>query len=594
MIDAVISCLTMFRLAWRHNKGKLLFSTAATLASGASWPLIAVGLKQGTDAVIARDVNAATVSGALIAVGAIGVLILGHFAFWSYTEIAEVAQISLEAELMSLANGAAGLEHQDRPDFADKFQLLRKEIAQIGPGFTGLFNVLGLLVSLSVTAFLLAEVYPLLLLLPIAAIPPILTGQYAQRLSQRAREAVLPTVRQADHLFQLATQNESAKELRIFRLQSEMVRRHEVLWSAAGRTLWSAEWRAAAARSGGQVVFAGAYVLSVLAVVRQASSGRSTVGDIVLVITLAAQVNQQVHSGLQLLQQLQRMAQGMTGLRWVRDLILRQRPQKPDHAVPAKIARGIEFRGVGFVYPGTNRVVLSDVNVFLPAGATVAVVGENGAGKSTLVKLLCRFYCATDGEILLDGVDIRRFPIDDWRARLSAAFQDFLRLHVVARDAVGVGDLPRADSEDAVNAALRRARAEGVIAGLSDGLDTQLGKSYAEGTELSGGQWQKLALGRAMMRERPLLLVLDEPTSALDAEAEHRLFEDYAQNAQRVGRETGAITVLVSHRFSTVRAADLIIVVGEGGVLERGTHATLMAARGVYSELYSLQAAAYR
>jgi ATP-binding cassette subfamily B protein len=184
-------------------------------------------------------------------------------------------------------------------------------------------------------------------------------------------------------------------------------------------------------------------------------------------------------------------------------------------------------------------------------------------------------------------------PVDEWRTRIAAGFQDFVRYEFQARHVVGLGDLPRMSSEPAVRAALERAAATGVLDDLPDGLRTRLGKSYADGAELSGGQWQKLALGRAMMRETPLLLVLDEPTSALDPEAEHVLFQRYADHAKRVAVRTGGITVFVSHRFSTVRMADLIIVVGDGRVVETGDHATLIAAGGLYAELFALQAKAY-
>ncbi len=257
------------------------------------------------------------------------------------------------------------------------------------------------------------------------------------------------------------------------------------------------------------------------------------------------------------------------------------------------MAEGIRLAGIGFRYPGTDRTVLDGVDLLLPAGSTVAIVGENGAGKSTLVKLLCRFYEPSAGRVLVDGVDLRQIPLADWRGRIATGFQDFARFEFIARQTVGVGDLPNVDVEAAVEAALNRARALDVVGRLRDGLATQLGKSYADGTELSGGQWQKLALGRAMMRELPLLLILDEPTSALDAEAEHALFERYAEGARRVGQATGGITVLVSHRFSTVRMADLIIVVADGRVVEAGDHATLMRQRGLYAELYELQASAY-
>jgi ATP-binding cassette subfamily B protein len=210
----------------------------------------------------------------------------------------------------------------------------------------------------------------------------------------------------------------------------------------------------------------------------------------------------------------------------------------------------------------------------------------------TLAGLLERPLAAPAGKAL-DGRDLSRIPVAEWRERIATGFQDFARFEFLARRTVGVGDLPNLDETAAVVAALDRARAGDIVGRLRDGLDTQLGKSYADGVELSGGQWQKLALGRAMMRELPLLLVLDEPTSALDAEAEAALFERYAEGAKRVGQASGGITVLVSHRFSTVRMADLIVVVADGRVVETGPHAALMRNNGLYAELYNLQASAY-
>jgi ATP-binding cassette subfamily B protein len=220
-------------------------------------------------------------------------------------------------------------------------------------------------------------------------------------------------------------------------------------------------------------------------------------------------------------------------------------------------------------------------------------VGENGAGKTTLINLLCGFYQPSAGRILMDGVDTATFPAGDWRSRLAAAFQDFVRFELPARHSVGVGDLPRLDDDTAVLAALGRARAEDVVDRLPEGLSTQVGKAWTEGVELSGGQWQKLAVARAMMRTTPLLLVLDEPASALDPQAEHVLFEQYADHARRVGEETGAVTVFVSHRFSTVKMADLIVVLSGGRVAETGSHTALMARGGLYAELFQLQATAY-
>jgi ATP-binding cassette subfamily B protein len=263
--------------------------------------------------------------------------------------------------------------------------------------------------------------------------------------------------------------------------------------------------------------------------------------------------------------------------------------------VPGVLHRCIRLDHVSFAYPGTSRVVLDDVSVTLPAGAVVAIVGENGAGKTTLVKLLSKMYEPSSGSIFVDDTPLARMPAGEWRARLGGAFQDFFRFEFRAGHTVGLGDLFRLDDEPAVVAAVDRAGAGEVIARLTKGLDTQLGPTWPGGVELSFGQWQKLALARGFMRDQPLLLILDEPTAALDAETEHALFEQYAVAARGTGAsDNGGLTILVSHRFSTVRMADLIVVLDGARLAEVGTHDELMAANGQYSELYRIQAAAYR
>jgi ATP-binding cassette, subfamily B, bacterial len=252
----------------------------------------------------------------------------------------------------------------------------------------------------------------------------------------------------------------------------------------------------------------------------------------------------------------------------------------------------VAARGITKHYGGIT--ALDGVSLEVLPAEIHALVGENGAGKSTLVKLLCRFYDPSLGRISVDGVDLARIDPDSWRGRIAAGFQDFVRFELLAQESVGVGDVPQLDDRRAVEAAIERAAAWDLLEDLPAGLDTPLGRTQRNGAELSGGQWQKLALARAMMRGRPLLLILDEPTSALDAHAEHELFERYAESAGAVAKATGGIAIFVSHRFSTVRMADLIVVMHDGRVEEFGTHPDLLAAGGRYADLFELQARAYR
>ena len=593
MNETLRSAAWLLGMSWRQNRPKTIVSLVLVLGSAVSSPLLALSLKWLTNAAIGGDGDTAAVAGVAVAACVIGLLTLGHFAHIAYFELSEINTLAAEERLIALANGSAGIEHQERAEYADRVVVLVQELQQIQNGFFAVLSLSSLAVAIALTGLLLALVNPVLLLLPLVALPPLITGRRAQLIVDAAREETAPATRLAMHLFHLATGAGPAKELRVFRLQDEIVRRHRELWEKTTRTLWRAQARAMVLRAAGQLVFAAGYVAGVLIVVNDAIGGHRSVGDVVLAITLAAQVNQQVSAAVSLLNDLQRVARAYSRFEWLEEYVAKREPKNADVPVPQQIRSGIRFENVGFTYPGTDRVVLEGVNLELPAGSTVAIVGENGAGKSTLVKLLCRFYEPTAGRITVDGAELARMPLGEWRARIAAGFQDFVRFEFVARRTVGVGDLPLLDDESAVAAALDRALAADVIARLENGLSTQLGKSYTEGVELSGGQWQKLALGRAMMRETPLLLVLDEPTSALDAEAEHALFERYAEGARRVGEATGGITVLVSHRFSTVRMADQIVVIADGHIVEAGPHAQLMRNRGLYAELYDLQASAY-
>lgn len=579
--------------SWRESPGRMLIAGALMALQAVAIPLAAGSLSALTDRALAGDTRGAVfaaVAGGLLLISA---LTAGHFAHIFHFELGEAAELAMQRRLVLLSNGSAGLAHHDRADYADRLQVLRQEVGRTRQQVETLFNAFSLAIAMATTAVMLALVSPWLLLLPLAAAPPLFLGRRAENLLATSREASAGDIRRSWHLLRLASGSGSAKELRACGLDDEIRRRQAASWQAASATLNRAQTRALAPWLLGQLLFAAAYVGATLLVVADAVAGQASVGDVILVIILAGQVNQQVAAAVGVLQELQRGSRMMRTVDWAEELVHRDDPRDPA-PVPDTLRDGIRLEGVAFGYPGTDVRVLELVDLLLPAGSTVAIVGENGAGKTSLVKLLCRFYDADAGRVTVDGVDIRDFEVDAWRRRISAGFQDFVRFELSARQSIGLGELDDIDEDEAVDAAIRRARSTSLLDRFDDGLDTLLGKSYHDGTELSGGQWQKVALARAMMREDPLLLVLDEPTSALDAQAEHELFEQYADTARSVGSRTGAVTVLVSHRFSTVRMADLIVVVADGRVVQSGSHDELMAAGGLYAELYELQAASYR
>jgi len=501
----------------------------------------------------------------------------------------------VDRRLIELTTGLAGLEQHERPEYLNEIELLRTQRRVLATSGNQVAVGLSIVIRSVGTAVLLASVNPLLLGVPLFAVASFLAGRKAEELHQRALDLAAEDMRLARHLFELATSAPAGKELRIFGLGRELKARHRALYRSVDARLDRAEAKGQLIMGLGWIVFSVGYVAAIILVVQQVVNGRSTLGQVVLALNLLLQVNSQVVQGVGTTNDLVETVKVAARYLWLVEYSRKSGQPVDDPApVPDRIVGGIEFRGVGFRYPGTEADVITGVDLVIPPGATVAIVGENGAGKSTLVKLLCRFYEPSRGVVLVDGVDLRRIDTDEWRARTSAAFQDFARLELLARETVGVGDLPFIDDQAAVWSALERAAAADVPPDLPLGLESQVGRTFEGGTEPSGGQWQKLALARAMMRADPLLLVLDEPTAALDAETEHALFERYSSAARTVAEKSGAITVLVSHRFSTVRMADLIVVIDGGRVIEAGSHQELVAKNGLYAELYELQARAYR
>jgi ATP-binding cassette, subfamily B, bacterial len=558
-------------------------------------PLAAVGLRGLVNAAIRHDLHAAVVAStltAVITVVAWGAQNVGISTLRMTME--ERTRLYLERHLLSLATGIPGIGHHERGDVADQMALLRAGAAQLSQPAGPLVFLFQAVLSLLSIVGLLGAVDARLALLPLFGLPALAAAMWSARIDRVATEDVIERRRLGAWLFRLGTSPTAANEVRVFGLADELGHREHAL----GTTVLTRKTRADVAetvlQTAGSLVFAAGYVGAVALVAVRAVHRQATVGDVLLTLTLAALVNALVAQTSTMTTWLAQTLKLVDRYLTVEDLAAAEQAPADPIPAPDRLQLGIRFESVSFTYPDTEAPVLDEVNLELPAGSVVALVGDNGAGKSTLVKLLCGFYRPSAGAITIDGCDLARIPLAEWRTRLSGAFQDFAKLNFVARESVGVGDLTAIDDADLVHGALERAHAIDVLDAMPDGLDTQLGRQFDDGVELSGGQWQKLALARALMRQTPLLLVLDEPTASLDAETEHVLFERYATAARATATETGAITLLVSHRFSTVRMADLIVVVDDGHVTESGTHSELVERGGTYAELYQLQATAYR
>lgn len=504
--------------------------------------------------------------------------------------------IALESHVARLQATVATIAHHERPDYLDRLSVLRDQVFVLDHMYMSLFTTCGWLLRLGVTIALLVSIHPALALLALFALPTVLTSTWRPAVERAAQERGAQASRLARHLFTTATTAAPGKEVRVAGIGVRLAAERRSAWERWYGPVAAARWGSALWHSIAWAVFGAAYVGGVAFVVWGLSAPSASV---LLVLAAGSRLSYYVGNTVGEIGFLRGIwMDGSRRLAWLEDYAA-SITASADLAVPNALSRGIRLEHVSFAYPGTSRLVLDDVALSLPAGAVIAVVGENGSGKTTLVKLLAKMYDPTSGAIFVDDAPLARIPAEGWRTHIAGAFQDFFRFELLARHTVGVGDVPRLDDAPAVAAAVRRAGAEDVVAKLTKGLDTQLGPTWPDGVEVSFGQWQKLALARGFMRDRPLLLVLDEPTAALDAETEHALFERYAAAARGgTGAEgdggIGRIIVLVSHRFSTVRMADIIVVLENARLVEFGTHEALMAQGGQYAELYNIQANAYK
>jgi ATP-binding cassette, subfamily B, bacterial len=480
------------------------------------------------------------------------------------------------------------LASYEDPLFHDKLERARVQATDR----LGMVQQLGRLVQQVITTATLAASIllfsPWLLVVLIACVIPAFLGEshfaflgYAQAFRQT------PVKRQIDYLRFLGASKDSAKELKLFGLSKYLTDRFQKLSddiyvqnvSLAKRRLFASALLSLLTTVG----YYGAYAYVIL----ETLQGKMTVGTLTFLTGAIAGASANLQMIFSTFSSIADQSLFLTDL--LQFFAVRPTVYSKPNALktPRPIKAGIEFRGITFSYPGSDRPILRNLNLFLKPDERIALIGENGEGKTTIVKLLTRLYDPTAGQILLDGVDLREYDLDDYASNIAVIFQDFMRYDMTAWENIAVGQIGARENLDKVELAAKKSLAEGVIQKLPNGYDQMLGRRFETGVDLSGGEWQKVALARAYLRDAQIL-VLDEPTAALDARSEHEVFERFAELTR------GKMALLISHRFSTVKMADRIIVLEKGVIAEQGRHEQLMAHGGRYAEMFELQASSYR
>jgi ATP-binding cassette subfamily B protein len=563
------------------------------------------------DAVVVAVTQPVGAGGAGDAARAVGVLLIIRAAYqvlnaaagaparYCWQQLSDHTTRRLERLILTKAIGLKGIAFFESPRFFDLLQRVQNQAMNrpinIISNLTGITRGLLEIVTMAGAFFIFSPWLTLLIL--VATLPHVVSQFRNRRETFEIHSWAHPEVRTMHYMTALVTHKVDAKEVRLFGLGDFLLRRYLDAFASFHRRLFAARLRHLYATLGMSALSAGAHALGFAAVIVAAAQGRITIGDLLLYTTALARI----HDGMTALVRLS--AHLYESHLYVGTLFDYLAVQESLPTVAAGAARrlddplkqGVELRNVAFAYPNKEAPVLEDVSFSIAPGQVVALVGQNGAGKSTLVKLLTRLYDPTGGQILVDGIDLREYDLDDWRRRIAVVFQRFNEYAMTARENVGVGWLPLMDDLPAIQTAAGRAGADSLIEGLPDGYDTMLGRRFniigSAGVDLSGGQWQRVALARAFLRTidpaGAQLLILDEPTSALDARAEHELYARFKELTE------GRATLLISHRFSTVRMADHIVVLDGGRIVEQGSHAQLMAAGGTYARLYAMQADRY-
>ena len=486
------------------------------------------------------------------------------------------------------------LEQFEDPDLYDKLERARRQTVNRIGLFTLLLSTLqDLITLLTLSAALAAYVPWLLLLLVLAVLPSMLGETHFASLGYSLLYSWTPERRLLDYLRYIGASDVSAKEVKLFGLSDFLVGRYERL----SREFYEANKALAVKRSlvssllatVGTLGYYGAYVVIVYLTVtgHRGPAGVFTIGVLTFLTGSFRQSRDLIQRVLLSLTQVFEQSLYLDDLFSFFALEPRIRGAAGARQVPVPIREGFVFEDVGFRYPGSDRWAVRHLTFTLRSGERIALVGENGAGKTTLAKLLVRLYDPSEGRILLDGVDLREYDADSLRRNVGVIFQDFVRYDLVLRENIAVGNIERREDEPRIFGAAERSLADTVARRLTGQYDQMLGRRFDGGVDLSGGEWQKVALARAYMRDAQLL-ILDEPTAALDARAEYEVFLRFSELT------AGKMAVLISHRFSTVRMADRILVLRGGELVEDGTHEELVARGGLYAELFQLQAAGYR
>lgn len=515
------------------------------------------------------------------------VLIFGRATDYCDTRLTEEFTRGVSLRLMKHAS-SLDLESLEDPAFHDTLDRARVQATDRVGTLTTMGQLLTACVAAITLALGVATYSPWLLgLILLCVLPAFLGESHFTFLSYALARSVTPVRRELDYLRTLAASREAAKEVKMFGLGEHLQNRYQKLSDRViAKTSKLAQRRLRWGSLLGIVASTGYYgAFAYLAFL--AYHGKISVGTLTFLAGAIAAASTQLQTIFTLFSHVAEQAMFVTDLVTLLNLepAIRSRPNALP--VPRPISKGFEFRNVWFRYPGTERYILKNLNLTIRAGERVALVGENGQGKTTLVKLMARLYDPTEGSILLDGRDLREYQLEDVRREIGVIFQDFFRYDMSLRDNIAAGRVERLHDDDAVWDAAKKSNIDELAEKLPLRLEQMLGRRFEGGVDLSGGQWQRVALARAYIRDAQVL-VLDEPTAALDAAAEAEVFNKFAELTR------GRMALLISHRFSTVRMADRIIVLEDGSIEEAGTHHELIAARGPYARLFELQAANYR